>query len=338
MLPSQRYTTLSLKADPAQQSILPQLDALAQAMAQTPTRTTRKGVAVWQWVEGPPKGLYLHGPVGRGKSMLMQLLFDGIPMAEKRRVHFHPFMEELHHRMHHTKPQNGVDLMLQVASDISAEARLLCFDEFYVTNIADAMMLGRLLEALFACGVVLCATSNWAPDNLFQDGHNRGHFMPFIGLVQKNVQVIDLAEGTDWRRSGKGALNTVDAKAHFKALGGKATKAATLTLNGYEVVAHSYSNKIGWFDFGELCGNTLGRGEYMDLCRQVKGVVVSDIPTLNEGSADAAMRFVVLVDLLYENRIPTRITAQQPLEETCTHGPVAFAFARTLSRLHELGA
>ena len=338
----ERLLSGELRADADQQSVLPLLDDFVGSLGAPVTRTEHKGVQVWRMAEAgtpTPKGLYLFGPVGRGKSMLMQLVFDSVPMTEKRRVHFHPFMEELHERMHHAKPPKGVDLMLHIAADIAADARLLCFDEFYVTNIADAMLLGRLLESLFTCGVTLCATSNWPTAQLFQDGHNRSHFMPFMKILQNHMHEVDLNTGADWRRAdGAAEPGAQTAEAAFTAFGGQAGQGATLKLGHSHVKAESMTGGKGWFSFAELCEKPLGRAEYMELCSQLKALVVADMPILNENAADAAMRFVVLIDIVYENLIPLRITTQNnvPLEEICTKGPAAFAFQRTLSRLHEL--
>jgi len=337
---SQQLATGQLQPDAAQHRAMLALAAIADELARPCERVAYKGVTVWRATDAQPvaQGAYLFGPVGRGKSMLMQLLFDAVPVKEKRRVHFHPFMEELHQRQHAARPVPGVDMMLQIAADIAADARLLCFDEFYVTNIADAMLLGRLLEALFMCGVTLCATSNWAPDDLFQDGHNRGQFMPFIGQVQRHTQVIDLAEGTDWRRAdGQTELVAAEPRQLFAALsGGAKAKPATVELAGHVAHALGWAGGAGWFSFSELCGQPLGSREYLALLEQTQALVVSDIPRLDAESADAALRFVVLVDLLYELQQPVRLTSAAPLAEICVDGPAAFAFERTLSRLQTL--
>jgi cell division protein ZapE len=327
----------ALKADARQQAALPVLDALAEALTAPAERAPWRGIEVWRHTDGAPKGAYLFGPVGRGKSMLMQVFFDSLPIAQKRRVHFHPFMEELHHRIHTATPPAGVDRVWFIASQLSAEARVLCFDEFYVTNIADAMLLGRLLEALFACGVTLCATSNWATDNLFQDGHNRGHFMPFMATLKKHMTEVDLDAGTDWRRADAQTPQPATAAEAFSRLGGGAPAATTLKLGHSTVLAQGMSGGVGWFTFAELCAKPLGRTEYMRLCDGLRGLVISDLTRLDAASADAAMRFVVLVDIVYENKLPLRVTTDgTPLEDVCTEGAAAFAFQRTLSRLHEL--
>lgn len=341
-LPSDMYAQKQaqdgLQPDTAQLAALPQLDALAQALAAPVTRDVAKGVKVWRRTDATsvPQGIYLYGEVGRGKSMLMQLLFDAVPMAQKRRVHFHPFMEELHKRLHEAAGEQEIDLVLQMASDISANARLLCFDEFFVTNIGDAMLLGRLLEALFHCGVTLCVTSNWAPDNLYQDGHNRSHFMPFMKIIKKHVEVIQVAEGQDWRRHGEAAEKAETPAQAFMQLAGKPAQAGQVKLGREQLQAEGVANDVYWFSFHELCARFLSRTEYMQLAQVAKGVVISGLPKLDANKADAAMRFIVLVDLLYEMQIPLRVFSELPLEDVCRDGAAAFAFQRTLSRIHEL--
>ncbi|MBF0613521.1 MAG: cell division protein ZapE [Magnetococcales bacterium] len=330
-----------IQRDPVQESILPLLDQVAAAVRQPVRRVLWRGVEVWRGESGElpdVRGVYLHGDVGRGKSLLMQWLFDSIPIAEKRRVHFHPFMEEIHHRLHQAKPPGGVDLVLYVASQIAAEARLLCFDEFYITTIADGVLLGRLLSALHHCGVTLCATSNWAPDHLFQDGYNRASVLPFIERLKSRIQVCELGHGVDWRRRIPGPLHglTPTPEESFSRLTGHAPKPTSITLRHTDVPVRGMENGVFWFGFEALCNTMLGRAEYMKLCHQAKIVIISGVPGLTADDADAAMRFVVLVDLLYEHRIPLRVHGLVALDEACPDGPAAFAWRRSVSRVHEL--
>ncbi|MEO5345309.1 MAG: cell division protein ZapE [Magnetococcus sp. YQC-9] len=330
-----------IQRDPLQEAILPLLDRVAEAARRPVHRTLWRGVEVWRGVDGEipdVRGVYLHGDVGRGKSLLMQWVFDCVPIAEKRRVHFHPFMEELHHRLHRAKPPAGVDLVLHVASQLSAEARLLCFDEFYITTIADGVLLGRLLSALHHCGVTLCATSNWAPDHLFQDGYNRASVLPFIDRLKSRIQVCELGTGVDWRRRVPGAHNaaTRTAEEFFSHLTGAHPAPTSVELRHVNVAARGVENDVFWFEFKALCNTALGRAEYMNLCNRAKAVIISDLPGLEPDDADAAMRFVVLVDLLYEHRIPLRVHGYVAVEEACLEGPAAFAWRRSASRVHEL--
>jgi cell division protein ZapE len=326
-----------LTEDDSQLPILACLDSLAQKINKPASQKTENGVTVWHTEGEIPKGIFLYGEVGRGKSMLMQLLFDAVEIQEKRRVHFHPFMEEMHERMHTTENENGTDIVLKIASDIAKNSRLLCFDEFYVTNIGDAMLLGRLLEALFKCGVTLCATSNWAIEDLYQDGHNRSLFQPFIKIVQNNIDEVEVSSEHDWRRrnnsQSSGSLaHLLDHKEIWKS--------AEIDLLGTIIQLEHYKDDIVIVSFKNLCDTFIGRQRYLLLCEQIKGIIITDIPYLDIHLAGAAMRFVILVDLLYEYQIPIIVTTldkQQNIETICEEGPVEFAFQRTLSRLIELG-
>lgn len=340
MTPSHLYNTQAvkgnLKPDTAQTGALAGLDTLAQALAvEAMFDPARKGGS-WAYPQGEraPRGLYLYGPVGRGKSMLMQMLFDSVPFKQKRRVHFHSFMQELHDKMHNT--HSGGDLVGDIAAEIAADARLLCFDEFYVTNIADGILLGRLLEALFACGITLCATSNWAPDDLYQDGHNRSQFMPFINVLTRNITPCDLHAGQDWRlQVATHHLNSPQAVfAHVS--GGLAGRVETLHLPGTALTLEAHvAGKHIRADFAALCARPLGRMAYLDLAGKYTLWVIDNIPPL-DGQPDAALRLVTLVDILYENHRPLYLAGKLPLSELCATGPAAGVFRRTLSRAHEL--
>lgn len=344
--PSQLYhdgvASGRFRADDEQMAQLAHLDRLSAELAAPVTRQSWKGVDVWRREDGEPvpKGIYLFGTVGRGKSMLMQLVFDAAPVTEKRRVHFHPFMEELHLRQRNAKPKKGVDMILQIASEVSQDARLLCFDEFFLTDIADAVMLGRLLDAFFQCGVTLCATSNWAPDDLFQGGINRGSILPFLEELKKNTVVLDLLHGVDWR------LDEAEERLEFCYAPGELFHQVTdekpqpgpVMLHRSEVEAMGATDGVYWFDFSPLCETYIGRPEYLNLCRTAKVVIISGLPRLTADMADAALRFVVLVDLLYEHQIPLRVYSHIDLDSLCAEGPAAHAFNRTASRIHGLRA
>lgn len=308
----QRVQSVSLVKDEAQEAILPILDALT-----TKLNNGEQG-----------KGIFLCGEVGRGKSMLMQLLFDSVEGVNKRRVHFHPFMEEMHHRMHTAKPENGKDIILTIAEEIKQDANLLCFDEFYVTNIGDAVLLGRLLEAFFKCGITLCATSNWRIEDLYQDGHNRSLFQPFIKIIQNHLMEVVLDSEHDWRRKNSSESGEISIPAiHNPYL---------VKLLDTEVPFEHFADRVGVVSFKNICDTFIGRSEYMDLCDKVDKLVIADIPYLDKPLADAAMRFVILVDLLYEHGVRLDVTTEEDLEHICEEGPVAFAFKRTLSRMAEL--
>ncbi|MBF0447450.1 MAG: cell division protein ZapE [Magnetococcales bacterium] len=329
-----------LKHDSDQEAVLPLLDQFVADLHQPVERVIRQRVEIWQGINGQAttRGLYLFGPVGRGKSMLMQLVFDAVAFEQKRRVHFHPFMEELHQRMHDTEPTPGIDVMYQVASELSNEARLLCFDEFFIDNIQDAMLLGRLLEYLFKCGVILCATSNCGPDGLFKGGFNRKRFLPLLKDLQSNIQELDLSYGADWRRqdSPSAIKHELTPEQLFFQFSANHPHPTSTVLDRMVVLAKGIDKDIYWFDFKTLCDQQLGPAEYMDLCKKARAVLISDIPQMGEDGTDAAMRLIILIDLLYEYDIPLRVFSDLPLEEICTEGPAAFPFKRAVSRIFGL--
>jgi cell division protein ZapE len=345
ILPSQQYQENIqngiLRPDKHQEAALDVLDRFVADIQLPVERKTWRRVEIWQEVnQGEiPKGLYLFGPVGRGKSMLMQMVFDAVSFEEKRRVHFHPFIEELQQRMHKIKPTPGIDVMLQVASEISQEARLLCFDEFFIDNIQDAMILGRLVKYLFKCGVTLCATSNNGPEGLFKGGFNRSLFIPLLKDLQKNINELELGDGSDWRR--KDGLATIKHKQKtpcemFYNLTNRHPQLKRITLGNKTITANGNSNNILWFDFTTLCTQSLGAPEYFDLCKNAKAVIVSDIPIIDEAKTDAALRLITLIDLLYEYKIPLRTFSDVETDQICTQGQAAQPFKRAVSRIFAL--
>jgi cell division protein ZapE len=287
-----------------------------------------------------PIGVYLYGPVGRGKSMLMDLLMEAQTNVRQRRVHFHAFMEEVHQRMHTLQPAAGKDPMLILAEDFARDARLFCFDEFYITNIADAMLLGRLFQMLFKQEVTVCATSNWPPEELFQGGINRDRFMPFIHLINKNMLPVDLAAGTDFRTTGREGFPLLH-------VGPKGEDWLQKKLKTYGVGRRCVAPPAGieaklcqgtalWCTFETLCGSSVGRDTYLQLAAEVETLLLEGVPSLPPNRADAALRFVTLVDIFYEAHTRLVCTLAVPLSELCPQGDAAFPFQRTVSRLHEM--
>lgn len=338
-----------IQPDEAQAHAITALQHVQEKLSQNPC-VLEETNGICRWVAGNPdearpKGVYFFGTVGRGKSMVMDLFFETAPVEKKRRVHFHSFMEELHDRMHDMGFVDGLDPVFKMASDIASEAELLCFDEFYITNIADAMMLGRFFQMLFACGVVTCATSNWAPENLFHEGHNRKRFLPFITMLEEHMQVIDLGSGRDYRRSEDDTLpyvftdgSTEEMEKLFTAEAGKKINEGTnIEAGRVELTTIKESKgKAVWFDFDTLCGQPWGREQYMDIIQAYDTFFLSGIPVLSAQSSDAAMRFVVLIDIAYENDVKCILSTADELEELCTEGDSAFAFERTVSRIYEM--
>ncbi len=338
--PSALYSARDLTPDETQQGFLPALDTFCTTFNNMELNfVEHKGIHVWRTADGETpdlKGLYMFGTVGRGKSMLMQDVFDSITTTKKRRVHFHSFMEELHTRMHDLCPPASVDRMHFMASEIAADCKLLCFDEFFITNIADGMMLGRLIDALFHCGVTLCATSNWDTHNLFQDGHNRSHIMPFMKSLLANMDVLDLGAGTDYRKEDGAALIDADFNEAFKTLTGVDAEQTPFELGYFTLQAKGVHSQALWADFSELCEHALGRAEYLELVSKHSHLLVDHIPELNVSRTEAIMRFIVMVDIAYESGVPILLASEHDIDTICTAPDAAFAFERTLSRIYEL--
>lgn len=298
----------------------------------------------------PPRGLYIYGPVGRGKSMIMDLFFDTAPVARKRRVHFHAFMQEVQERAH-SRRKGGADgdPIPDIARGIAEQATLLAFDEFQVENIADAMVLARLFEALFSHGVVVVATSNVVPQNLYKDGLQRERFLPFIDLVLQKLDVYELTSETDYRLDrlmGRRTYHTPldDAAAAaldlaFSDLTDDAPPhAETLKVRGRELEAPVTAKGVARFTFDELCSRPLGAADYLAIAAHFHTVILSGIPLLPPEKRNESKRFVTLIDALYEAKTKFVCSAEALPLALSPEGDTAFAFQRTVSRLMEMQA
>jgi cell division protein ZapE len=299
--------------------------------------------------EARPHGLYLCGEVGRGKSMLMDLFFDSVQLSRKRRLHFHQFMQEAHSRIHawRAAQPEGDDPIPPLAARIAAEAALLCFDEFQVNDIADAMILGRLFEALFARGVVVVATSNMLPADLFRGQPGRDAFLPFIALLERHLDVLVLDGGRDFRRGRDGGMRLwhvpADAAADaaldaaFAELSHGAPAApAVLHVLGRRLEVPLAAGGVARFDFAALCGTPLGPADYLALATHVEALVLDAIPRLSPENFDEARRFITLIDALYEHRVKLVASAAAAPDALYRRGDGAQAFERTASRLIEM--
>jgi len=298
-----------------------------------------------------PRGVYLYGEVGRGKSMLMDLFFETVPVQNKRRVHFHAFMLEVHERLHVLRQEpssKSRDLIEEIAREIAKNTHLFCFDELQVTDITDAMILGRLFAELFRHDVVIVATSNRAPDALYKDGLQRERFLPFIEQIKRNNEVFELQGQQDYRLSQIKSLSTVFftplgkksetfAETAFKELSnGHAGMPVDLPLRGRKVhipCAYADAAKI---DFASLCAHALGAEDYLEIAQEFGTVILTDIPQLSKEMRNEAKRFVTLIDALYEHKVKLICTAEVPPEKLYPGGDGAFEFQRTVSRLMEM--
>jgi len=296
-----------------------------------------------------PHGLYLVGEVGRGKSMLMDLFFAAADVQRKRRLHFHQFMQDTHKRIFAWRKANPgeADPIPPLADALAGEAALLCFDEFQVNDIADAMILGRLFQALFDRAVVVVTTSNTTPDDLFRGQPGRDAFLPFIGLIKQHLDVLMMESGRDFRRARLRGMPTwhvpADGRAEraldaaFSELTGKAPpKATTLTVMGRSFAVPMAANGVARFDFETLCGQALGAGDYLALATHFHALVLDGVPRLSPDNYDKARRFIVLIDALYDHRVKLVASADAWPDQLYQRGEGAKAFERTASRLEEM--
>jgi cell division protein ZapE len=347
----------AIERDPAQFAVVVTLDRLAAELAER--QLARKGSALgWLLGRNTPRdlrGLYVWGSVGRGKTMLMDLFYEQAAVARKRRVHFHAFMAEVHERIHAFRQQvkrgevKDADPIPPVAAAIAAEAQLLCFDEFTVTDIADAMILGRLFTALFRDGVVVVATSNVEPHRLYEGGLNRALFVPFIALLRERMEVVRLDARTDFRleklsgapvyhvpadEEARAALD----KAFLSLSGGQAGRPETLTVKGRTVVVPRAAHGVARFSFADLCAQPLGASDYLAIADRFDTVLIDAVPVMGPEQRNEAKRFITLIDALYDNRVKLVASAQAIPTELylATEGREAFEFDRTASRLIEM--
>jgi cell division protein ZapE len=358
---STRYAALlaagAIERDPAQEAMVASLSALAQRLAEH--RLARKASSLG-WLFGrrpatPIKGVYIHGDVGRGKTMLMDLFFETIPVARKRRAHFHEFMADVHARVHEMRRKigdgesAGEDPIGLTAAAIAEQAWLLCFDEFQVTDIADAMILGRLFTALFKHGVVVVATSNVAPDDLYADGLNRALFLPFIALLKEHMKVVQLSARTDFRLEKLAGMQVwhvpADAAADaaldraWQELTGNAPGAAReLEIKGRIVRVPRSVDGVARISFHDLCEQPLGASDYLKIASEFHTLIIDHIPVMGFAERNAAKRFIILIDTLYDHGV--KVIASAASESAGLYradtGFEVLEFQRTVSRLIEM--
>lgn len=331
----------SLTRDPAQEAVLPEFERIRAALAEP----VKKGL--FRKAPEPPKGLYIWGGVGRGKSMLMDLFVESLN-ASARRVHFHAFMQEIHAAIHKARQDGVEDAIKPVAKSVSDTVRLLAFDEMQITDITDAMIVGRLFEKLFAAGVVVVTTSNRVPDDLYKDGLNRQIFLPFIDILKARMVVHELVSPTDYRQDRLAGAQVYftpnDAAAKdeinqiWQELTGGEQHSLTLHVQGREIELPRFHNGVARAKFYDLCGRMLGPADYLALAEAVRVLIVEDIPCLSRSNFNEAKRFVTLIDALYEAKVRLIVSAAAKPEMLYIEGTGTFEFERTASRLREMQA
>lgn len=343
--------------DDSQLELISLLDDLLAAVEQK--RLARKSSALG-WLFGRntdpnTKGLYIWGDVGRGKSMIMDMFFDALPHKRKRRAHFNDFMQDAQERIHAYREAfkkgevSAEDPIPEIARELADEAVILCFDEFTVTDIADAMILGRLFEVMFQEGVVIIATSNVEPQNLYKDGLNRNLFLPFIDLLNEHVDVFKLEAPTDYRLQKLDQAPvylsplTSDAKQVFdetwqRLAGVEKGSPVELELKGRVFRVPEAVSGVARLSFDLLCREARSAADYLALAYRFHTIFIEDIPVMNREDQNAAKRFILLIDTLYDNHIRIVVTAEAEPDGlyTATSGTEAFEFKRTISRLHEM--
>jgi cell division protein ZapE len=335
--------------DPAQEHAVKLLQDLYERLL-APRRERRGGVLGWlQRLHGEPQepetGLYLWGGVGRGKTYLVDTFYECLPLRRKMRVHFHRFMRRVHEDLKQLEGEKNP--LEKVADRLAGEAMVICFDEFYVSDIADAMILGGLMEALFARGVSLVATSNIEPERLYENGLQRQRFLPAIALVEKYTLVFNLDSGIDYR------LRTLEQAELFhypldvaadESLSDSFGKLAAhpgnhwerMEVNGRYITCRCRADDVGWFDFAELCDGPRSQNDYIELSRMFHAVLISGVPAFGPDSDDLARRFINLVDEFYDRNVKLVLAAAVPLLDLYAGGRLSFEFQRTVSRLQEM--
>lgn len=291
-----------------------------------------------------PRGLYMWGGVGRGKSFLMDAFYLTVPVKRKTRLHFHEFMRGVHHELREVRGQQ--DPLDEVARRVAKRYRLICFDEFHVSDVADAMILYRLLLKLFEYGTSFVMTSNYEPSTLYPDGLHRDRILPAIALIQEKMDVLNVDAGVDYRRQTLAELRMYlhpitaatydELQGSFDRLADTAAQKPVLTIAGRQIKAIALSGTVVWFDFATLCGGPRSQNDYLDLADRFQTIILSDVPRMGPRQASEARRFTWLVDVLYDHKIKLIISAQCPVDELYTQGPLAHEFYRTVSRLIEM--
>ncbi|WP_322110991.1 cell division protein ZapE [Steroidobacter gossypii] len=336
---------LGYQRDPVQERVVAHLDDLRERLlAPQPKGGLLKGL-LSRKDHQLQKGLYIWGGVGRGKTWLMDLFFHTLPFKERQRSHFHRFMQTVHDEL--KKHQDRADPLELIAEKITRKTRIICFDEFFVSDIADAMLLGNLFRGLFERGVTLVATSNVPPDDLYKDGLQRARFLPAIKLIKENTEIVHVDSKTDYRlrllerattwfdcrdpKTGTALVNLFESMA-----GEPGAIDATLTLNHRRLHAKRHAGDVIWFTFKELCDGPRGQADYIEIARCYHTVFVTDIPSLGIESENQTRRFITLIDEFYDRAVKVIVSAERPVTELYHGAKLKFEFERTQSRLIEM--
>ena len=349
MTPSQAYAAGIARGDwlddPAQHPALAELDRIHAALIASPERGGFLSKLLSRHDDDAIPGLYLWGGVGRGKTFLIDLFYDQLPIAQKRRTHFHRFMREVHERLREHAGER--DPLAIIAREWRASLRVLVLDEFFVGDIGDAMLLGRLLERLFGEGVVLVTTSNTPPHDLYKDGLQRARFLPAIALIERDCHVLELAGATDYRlrelvrspvyRAPLDAGSEAWLESRWHALGGDdGHRDAGIVVDGRRIAVRARSRGMAWFDFDAVCEGPRGASDYIEIAQEFHTVLLGGVPVLDDNRNDAARRFITLVDELYDRHVNLVCTAAAAPAALYAGERLAAAFERCASRLTEM--
>ncbi|OSZ75157.1 cell division protein ZapE [Hydrogenophaga sp. IBVHS1] len=330
-------------SDPAQERAI---DALERCANEWAAYKQKRSNSLKKLFVNPeiPRGVYMHGGVGRGKSFLMECFFEAVPLKRKTRLHFHEFMREVHRELREL--QGTVNPLDELGARIAKRYKLICFDEFHVADVTDALILHRLLDTLFKAGVGFVTTSNFHPDNLYPDGLHRERVLPAIALLKDRLEVLSVDNGTDYRQRTLTHIQLyhcplgpeADAamEATFEQLAEVGEKEAVMHIEARQIHALRRAGGVIWFDFRTLCGGPRSQNDYLEVATQFHTLMLSNVPQMSVRQASEARRFTWLVDVLYDRRVKFVMSAAVPPEELYLEGPMAHEFPRTVSRLNEM--
>lgn len=330
-------------SDPAQLRAVQSLESCAREWGRF---RERRSNALKKLINHPqiPQGIYMYGGVGRGKSFLMDCFYSAVPLKRKTRLHFHEFMREVHREL--TALRGTANPLDVLAKSIALKYRLICFDEFHVSDITDAMILHRLLRALFENGVGLVTTSNFKPDDLYLHGLNRDRLLPAIAMINQQMKVINVDHGTDYRvqaleqlqlyHQPLGEASEAALSNAFQRLADRQDEDPVLQIEARKIFACRRAGGVVWFDFKTLCGGPRSQNDYLELATQFHTLLLSDVPQMSPRMVSEARRFTWLIDVLYDRHVKLILSAQVCAEQLYTEGQLAFEFTRTVSRLNEM--